>query len=119
MKASLFISLFIFAGVLTAAAAWGNPALLPQHPGYPMGKAIDPVTGQSLANDPGQSNAGGEAALNKASALSDRNLSQQLSSDDLDKRLLENAGAAVQSKGQDPNMDQPTKESTKVHPSPQ
>ncbi len=53
MKASLFISLFMFAGALTAAAAWGNPVLLPQHPGYPMGKAIDPVTGQSLANDPG------------------------------------------------------------------
>ncbi|MDP9133101.1 MAG: hypothetical protein M3M98_08205 [Nitrospirota bacterium] len=119
MKASLFICFFMFAGSLTAAAAWGNPALLPQHPGYPMSKAIDPVTGQSsLANDPGQSNAGGESALSKASALSDRNLSQQLSSDDLDKRHLENSGAA-QSKGQDPIMDQPTKESTKVHPSPQ
>ncbi len=33
----------------------GNPSMLPNHPGYPMGDAKDPVTGQSVANDPGQS----------------------------------------------------------------
>ena len=37
------------------SVALGNPGMLPNHPGYPMGDAKDPVTGQSVANDPGQS----------------------------------------------------------------
>lgn len=119
MKASFYISLLLVTGAFGAAVAFANPAMLPQHPGYPMGKATDPVRGQSLANDPGQANAGGESALLDAAALSDRNLSQQLAPDDQEKRLLEKPGAAVQPKGQAPNMDPPMKGSTKARPSPQ
>lgn len=119
MKAPLYAVLVLMTGILGASVALGNPSLLPKHPGYPMGKAIDPVSGQSLANDPGRSNAGGESALNRASAFSDRNLSQQLSSDDQDQRLDETSGAAVQPKGRDTGMDQPVKGATKGQPSPQ
>lgn len=68
MKISLFVSA---ASVLTtvlfgASFALANPATLPGYPGYPMGEAVDPVKGQSLANDPGQNNAVGDKALNEA-----------------------------------------------------
>ncbi|MGZ8382988.1 MAG: hypothetical protein ACXWWE_03160 [Nitrospira sp.] len=119
MKSSFNISLLLVTGALGATVAFANPALLPQHPGYPMGKAIDPVSGQSLANDPGQVNAGGESALTKAAAFSDRNLSQQLSAGEQDKQLPDKSGAAAQPKMQDPTMDSPTKGSTKGRPSPQ
>lgn len=119
MKASFYISVLLVTGALGATMAMGNPGLLPQHPGYPMGKATDPVSGQSLANDPGQASAGGESALIKAAALSDRNLSQQLAPDDQDQRLSEKPGVDVQPKGQGPNIDPPAKGSTKGHPSPQ
>lgn len=49
--------------------AFANPALLPKHPGYPAGEAKSPVTGQPLANDPGQRNgSGAKASLESASA---------------------------------------------------
>jgi hypothetical protein len=65
--------------VLTSAPAAANPATLPTHPGYPMGKSIDPVTGQSLANDPGQDNATGDKALMQAAASEDTHVMQSLS----------------------------------------
>ena len=76
MKASFHIIIipFTLTGMLMAGVAFGNPVMLPQHPGYPMGKATDPVNGQSLANDPGRANAVGEKALNgfrKTSRISD------------------------------------------------
>jgi hypothetical protein len=51
---------------LMATLAFGNPSLLPNHPGYPMGETKSPVTGQSLANDPGQPNWTGRSALEAA-----------------------------------------------------
>lgn len=57
----------IFLGTVGASTfalsmAFANPGLLPSHPGYPAaGKS--PVTGQATANDPGQTNAGGEKSL--------------------------------------------------------
>ncbi len=57
----------IFLGTVGASTfalslAFANPGMLPKHPGYPAaGKS--PVTGQATANDPGQSNAGGEKSL--------------------------------------------------------
>lgn len=57
----------IFLGTVGASTfalsmAFANPGLLPAHPGYPAaGKS--PVTGQATANDPGQTNAGGEKSL--------------------------------------------------------
>ena len=66
MMKSSFILLTIFAIVpLMCTPALANPATLPEHPGYPMDKALDPVNGQSLANDPGQSNATGGKSYNR------------------------------------------------------
>lgn len=79
MKTS-FILLIILAIVpLLYTAALANPATLPEHPGYPMGKAVDPVKGQSLANDPGQSNIPAGQALAEASAFDDTHVMQSLS----------------------------------------
>jgi hypothetical protein len=49
----------------------GNPSMLPNHPGYPMGDAKDPVTGQSVANDPGQSPPSQVDSLQQAGAFHD------------------------------------------------
>lgn len=50
------------AATIAISMAFANPALLPNHPGYPAaGKS--PVTGQDTANDPGQTNASGKKAL--------------------------------------------------------
>ncbi|HNP29129.1 MAG TPA: hypothetical protein PKK23_08805 [Nitrospirales bacterium] len=49
----------------------GNPGMLPNHPGYPMGDATSPVTGQSVANDPGQSPPSQEESLQQAGAFHD------------------------------------------------
>jgi len=101
--------------------AFSNPALLPQHPGYPMGKATDPVNGQPLANDPGRANAVGEAALSKAAAFDNGHVSQQLPKDEQNLRLLEKPGAGILPKVQGPQImiDPPVKEGTKVQASPQ
>jgi len=121
MKTSLSISLFAVIGMLGAAVAFANPALLPQHPGYPMGKATDPVNGQVLANDPGRANGGGESALSGSAAFDDRHVSQKLSINDQNLRLLEKPGAGILPKVQGPNIviDPPVKEGTKVQASPQ
>src|SRR5262245_46360820 len=57
MKTFLVLLTLVALTVLSVSLAVANPSLLPKHPGYPMGKALDPVKGQSLANDPGQNNA--------------------------------------------------------------
>ena len=121
MKASLFIYPLAVSAILVAGVAFGNPAMLPQHPGYPMGKAVDPVRGQSLANDPGRANAVGESALSGAAAFDDSHVSQQLSINEHDQRLLEKPGAGILPKVQGPNIviDPPVKEATKVQASPQ
>ncbi len=121
MKTSLLIYTGALSVVLAGSPVFGNPALLPQHPGYPMGKASDPVNGQSLANDPGRTNASGESALTGAAAFDDRHVSQKLSSNDQNLRVLEKPGAGVLPKVQGPNIviDPPVKEATKVQASPQ
>lgn len=54
-------------GVLFALSmASANPSLLPKHEGYPMKNSGSPVTGQPTANDPGQSDARGDATLLKS-----------------------------------------------------
>lgn len=121
MKASLFIYPLAVSGVLVAAMASGNPAMLPQHPGYPMGKSVDPIHGQSLANDPRRANVVGETALNGAAAFDDRHVSQRLSINEQNQRLLEKPGAGILPKVQGPQIviDPPVKEGTKVQASPQ
>ena len=51
---------------LMATVVFANPAMLPEHPGHPMKPLKSPVTGQSLANDPGQNPLTGQKALNAA-----------------------------------------------------
>lgn len=73
----LTVTMFVSLNSLPASA---NPATLPKHPGYPMDKAIDPVTGKPLANDPGQGNATGNKALMEAAAFDDGHVMQSLPS---------------------------------------
>lgn len=113
---AVFISM-----LFSISLALANPTMLPKHPGYPMGKAVDPVAGQSLANDPGQSNATGENSLTKASAFDDVHVKQSLSINQNDERLLEKPGAGVLPTVQGPNIkiEPPVKEATKIGASPQ
>ncbi len=87
MKTSFILFSILAVLMLTSAPAAANPATLPQHPGYPMGKATDPVAGQSLANDPGQSNATGDKALREAAAFEDRHVMQSLSANSNEKEI--------------------------------
>jgi hypothetical protein len=87
MKTSFILFSILAVLVLTSAPAVANPATLPQHPGYPMDKATDPVSGQSLANDPGQSNATGDKALREAAAFEDRHVMQSLSANPNEKEI--------------------------------
>ena len=57
--------------LLGSTLALGNPGMLPNHPGYPMGEAKDPVTGQPVANDPGQSPPSQEESLHQAAGFHD------------------------------------------------
>jgi len=121
MRASLVLLTVFIVLLLTISLALANPTMLPKHPGYPMGKAVDPVGGQSLANDPGQSNATGENSLVQASAFDDVHVQQSLSINQNDERLLEKPGAGLLPKVQGPNIkiEPPVKEGTKVSATPQ
>lgn len=81
--------------VLLVALVSANPGMLPDHPGYPAaGK--DPVTGMSLANDTGQTNAGGQEALAKSSRIGIEgvdNIVQDPSTQDRNNRNLTRKGA--------------------------
>lgn len=120
MKTSLvFLSVLVVA-LFAISLVFANPDMLPKHPGYPMGKAVDPVKGQPLANDPGQTNATGEKFLNQAAAFDDSHAKQNLSINQNDQRLLEKPGAGLLPKVQGPNIkiEPPVKEATKVNAAP-
>lgn len=121
MKTLYIISVSLFVVGLVIPLALANPDMLPKHPGYPMGKSVDPVKGQPLVNDPGQRNASGEKALAEASTFDDTHSSQHLSINQNDQRLLEKAGAGILPKVQGPNIkiEPPVKEATKANASPQ
>jgi hypothetical protein len=110
MKTSIVLLTILAIVVLTSVAASANPATLPKHPGYPMGKAVDPVTGQSLANDPGQSNAIGDTALMEAAAFDDTHVMQSLSSNPNEQELRDKNGADAPPKVQEPRMKDDQKE---------
>ena len=55
MKAIGIILGTMGASLLAVSLACANPALLPNHPGYPA-KGKSPATGQATANDQGQTN---------------------------------------------------------------
>jgi hypothetical protein len=102
-----------------ASLVFANPEMLPKHPGYPSKKEVSPVTGQSLTNDPGQPNAGGEKALREAAGFDDARSVQQLT-DPNNQRILKTEGAGVLPKVQGPQIkiEPPVKEATKVTASP-
>ncbi len=68
----ILFGVVLYGSVLTSGSlAFGNPATLPNHPGYPMGDAKDPVTGMSVANDPGQNPPSYEESLQGAGQFHD------------------------------------------------
>jgi hypothetical protein len=103
MKTSLNLLTLLAIVFFMSAAASANPATLPEHPGYPMGKAVDPVKGQSLANDPGRSNATGEKALVEAAASDDVHVMQSLSYSPNEQEIRGKSGAGVLPKAEEPN----------------
>lgn len=121
MKTSTMLLLATAVVSLTVSLALANPAMLPKHPGYPIDKAVDPVTGQSLANDPGQANAGGREALNNAAIVDDNRSKQNPLFNQNDERLLEKPGAGLLPKVQGPNitLEPLVKEGTKVSATPE
>ncbi len=70
MKKLLVVTALVMSVVFMGSFAFGSPALLPKHPGYPMGEFKDPVTGMATANDPGQQAPSPDEAL-KAAAMFD------------------------------------------------
>ena len=110
MKTSLILLNILAFAILTSASVSANPATLPKHPGYPMDKAVDPVKGQPLANDPGQSNAIGDTALMEAAAFEDSHVMQSLSSNPNEQELRGKSNAGNPPKVQEPNMKKQQKE---------
>ena len=86
----------IFMGTVGASKfalsmAFANQGLLPSHPGYPAaGKS--PVTGQATANDPGQTNAGGEKSLLSSQGFGTKSVMNDVS-DPNRARIKKSAGA--------------------------
>ncbi len=121
MKTSQMLVIASAVVLLALSPAFANPDMLPKHPGYPMGNAMDPVKGQSLANDPGQTNATGAASLANAAVFDDSHSKQSLSINHDNQRILEKPGAGVLPRVQGPNItiEPPVKEGTKVNASPQ
>ncbi len=71
MKKTLIIATLVVSLCLIGTLAFGNPNLLPNHPGYPMGEFKDPVMGVPTANDPGQGTPMPDEALKQAGEFHD------------------------------------------------
>ena len=76
----------------SSSVALANPALLPKHEGYPAKAATSPVTGQALANDSGQTNGGGDKAIQKSITSTDNHVEQKLVNPD-NHRVKQSHGA--------------------------
>ncbi len=116
MKISLIVAIAIMLVLgFSLSLALANPAMLPKHPGYPAGNAVSPVTGQPLANDPGQTNATGEKAALEGAAAEDVHVSQNLI-DPNNERLMkkEGAGQLPQVQGPQIKIEPPVKEATRM-----
>jgi hypothetical protein len=71
--------LIVIVGVgYLGSLAFANPAMLPKHPGYPASSDTDPVTGQTLANDPGQLSLTVEQSSLEAASSEDAHVAQRL-----------------------------------------
>lgn len=121
MKTSTIVLLATAVVPLAISLSFANPAMLPKHPGYPMDKSVDPVTGQSLANDPGQVNARNKEALSNAAIFDNSRSKQNLLLNQNDERLLEKLGAGLLPKVEGPNIkiEPPVKEGIKVSTAPE
>lgn len=82
---------------------------------------MDPVKGQPLANDPGQTNASDENALAGSAAFDNVHSSQHLSLNQNNQRVLDKPGAGILPTVQGPNIkiEPPVKEGIKINASPQ
>ncbi len=120
MRTSLILVFVAIAVVFGLSIAFGNPDMLLKHPGYPMGKAIDPVNGQPTTNDAGQTNAAGERALQESAKVDDTHSRQSVTNSN-DQRLLEKPGAGILPRVQGPDIkiEPPVKEATKASAAPQ
>ena len=76
----------------SVSVALANPALLPKHEGYPAKASTSPVTGQPTANDPGQTDGGGDKAITKSITSTDNHVEQKLV-DPNNHRIKEKHGA--------------------------
>jgi len=92
MKLLISAVAIVSGGLFALSMASANPSLLPKHEGYPMKNSGSPVNGQATANDPGQTNAGGEKAQLKAAAFDDNHVQQNLMKTDND-RITKGQGA--------------------------
>ena len=119
MTAFPTIGLSLVMILFTALCVSANPSMLPKHEGYPMGKAIHPVNGKPLSNDPGQQNATGTKALEQAAMFDDQHSEQHLRNAN-DGRVLEKPGAGVLPKVEGPQIkiEPPVKEATKTPANP-
>lgn len=70
MKKTMIIAT-VLSLLLTGSLAFGNPAMLPKHPGYPMGEFKDPVLGVPTSYDAGQEVPSPEEAIQQAAAFHD------------------------------------------------
>ena len=87
-KTSLILLNILAFAMLTSVSVSANPATLPPNiQAIRWDKAVDPVKGQSLANDPGQSNAIADTALMEAAAFEDSHVMQSLSSNPNEQEL--------------------------------
>jgi len=76
----------------SVSVALANPAMLPKHEGYPAKASTSPVTGQATANDPGQSDGGGDKAITRSITSTDNHVQQNLV-DPNNRRIKEQHGA--------------------------
>jgi hypothetical protein len=99
----------------SVSVALANPALLPKHEGYPAKAATSPVTGQPLANDPGQTNDGGDKARPTSTHKTDNHVEQKLV-DHNNARIAEKQGAGRLPKVQGPQIkiEPPVTSATKI-----
>ena len=90
-----------------ASLASANPALLPQHPGYP--------SGGEYANDTGQKNLTVEQSLSRAAASEDAHTGQKLV-DPSNARLVRPQGAGQLPTVEGPNIkiEPPVTEATRI-----
>ena len=115
MKPIVFVLSVTVGLAICVSLAFANPAMLPKHPGYPIGNPTDPVNNQPLANDTGQTNWFGERAAIAAAGFHDKESQQSLAPNLNDERLLKKqAGQLPKVEGPEFFSEPPVKEATRM-----